>query len=81
LLPLLCFHLFWLQGYNAYITLLYVLNALILLSIAATVWVALALRKDESRSVWMRRCACCFAQACDSADGEQLQSELQLMLT
>eukprot|EP00775_Hariotina_reticulata_P009112 gene9112-9281_t len=43
------------EGYDTYITLLYVLDVLILLSIAATVWVALALRKDETGSVWMRR--------------------------
>jgi hypothetical protein len=43
------------QGYDAYIAVFYAVSAVVLLSLALTVWVAVILKKDEAGNVWLRR--------------------------
>lgn len=43
------------QGYDAYIAVFYAVSAVVLVSLALTVWVAVILKKDETGSVWLRR--------------------------
>jgi hypothetical protein len=43
------------QGYDTYITVLYMLGAAIVLCIAVTAWVAILFRKDDSTGPWMKR--------------------------
>eukprot|EP00775_Hariotina_reticulata_P009651 gene9651-9811_t len=43
------------QGYDTYVTVLYVLEAFIVLAVVLTVWLALLLRRDEKGNVLMRR--------------------------
>jgi hypothetical protein len=43
------------QGYDAYITVFYVLVALVAACLALTVWVAVVLKKDEGGGTWLKR--------------------------
>lgn len=43
------------QGYDAYIAVFYAVSAVILVSLALTVWVAVILKKDDSGNAWLRR--------------------------
>lgn len=45
----------YLQGYDTYITVMYVIGALIVLSVVLMFWLALMLRKDEKGNVYIRR--------------------------
>uniref|UniRef100_A0A383WLS1 Uncharacterized protein n=1 Tax=Tetradesmus obliquus TaxID=3088 RepID=A0A383WLS1_TETOB len=43
------------KGYDAYIAVFYAVSAVILVSLALTVWVAVILKKDDSGNAWLRR--------------------------
>lgn len=43
------------QGYDGYIAVFYAVSAVILVSLALTVWVAVILKKDDSGNAWLRR--------------------------
>lgn len=44
-----------LQGYDAYVTVFYVISGLVLLSLSLTVWIAVVLKKDKNGGVWLKR--------------------------
>lgn len=44
------------QGYDMYITVFYILAAIILLTLLLTVWVALVLKGSDSVNPWLRKC-------------------------
>jgi hypothetical protein len=43
------------QGYSAYVTVFYVISAIVLLALSLTVWIAVILKKDENGGVWLKR--------------------------
>jgi hypothetical protein len=45
----------YLQGYDAFVTVMYVIGGLIVLSVVLMFWLALLLRKDEKGNVFVRR--------------------------
>jgi hypothetical protein len=44
-----------LQGYDTYISVFYILAAMIFSSIGLTLWVAWLLKKDENGNPWIKR--------------------------
>lgn len=44
------------QGYNAFVTVFYVISAVVLVSLGLTVWIAVVLKKDDNAGVWTKRC-------------------------
>lgn len=45
------------QSYSTYVAVVYVLSALILVCLATTGWVAVALKKDDSSGGWLQKYA------------------------
>lgn len=45
------------DAYGKYVAIFYLLASVILGHLAVTVWVAIMLRKDDSRTVWLKRCS------------------------
>lgn len=59
------------QSYDVYISVFYLLAAIILGSVVVTLWVAWLLKKDENGSTWIKRwvqgCIFCVCEGCFQA--------------